>query len=68
MLQMTDNQDTEQLRQLSIFHYVVAGILGVFSLIPILHVIIGIAIINGALDGRGNGNYQHRRPSSRGKA
>ena len=50
------NQDTEQLRLLSIFHYVVAGILALFSMFPILHVVMGIAMVTGAFDNVGNGN------------
>lgn len=52
----TSNQDTEHLRLLSIFHYVVAGVLGLFSLFPIIHLVIGIAIVGGAFDmKRGDG-------------
>ena len=42
------NQDEEHLRLLSIFHYVVGGILGFFSCIPIIHLIIGIVMLAGA--------------------
>ena len=52
---MTSNQDTEHLRLLSIFHYVVAGIVAVFSLIPLLHIAMGIAIVSGALNELGKG-------------
>lgn len=47
---MTSNQDIEQLRLLAIFHYVVGGIIALFSLIPIVHVVIGLAIVTGAFD------------------
>jgi hypothetical protein len=50
------NQDVEHLRLLSIFHYVVAGMLALCSLIPIVHLTIGIAIVSGAFDEMGNGN------------
>jgi hypothetical protein len=39
----------EHLRLLSIFHYVMGGIVGVFSLFPIIHLGMGIAIVSGAL-------------------
>ena len=38
----------EHLRLLSIFHYVLGGLTGLFSLIPIMHVSIGIAMVSGA--------------------
>lgn len=50
------NQDTEHLRLLSIFHYVVAGIFAVFSMFPILHLAIGIAMVTGVFDDAENGN------------
>lgn len=42
-------QDVEHLRLLSIFHYVVAGLMGVFSLIFVLYIVMGIAMLNGAM-------------------
>ena len=53
---MTSDQDTEHLRLLSIFHYVVAGILALFSMVPILHLVMGIAILTGAFGNPANGN------------
>ena len=44
-------QDEEYLNLISIFHYVVAGITAVFSLFPVLHLVIGIAIASGAFSG-----------------
>ena len=38
-------QDEEQLNLLSVFHYVVGGILGFFSLFPCIHVAFGLAIL-----------------------
>ena len=38
-------QDQEQLNLLSVFHYVVGGILGFFSLFPCIHVAFGLAIL-----------------------
>ena len=37
-------QDATQLRQLAIGHYVVAGLMAVFSLVFVLHIVLGIAI------------------------
>lgn len=47
---MNSNQDVEQLKLLSIFQYVVAGILAVFSMFPLIHLAIGIAIVTGQFD------------------
>ena len=52
---MEDNQDSNQLRLLSIFHFVVAGIAGIFSLFPIIHLLVGIGILTGAFDEGTNG-------------
>ena len=41
------DQDQEHLRLLSLFHYIVGGIIGLFACLPIFHVIAGIAILNG---------------------
>jgi hypothetical protein len=38
-------QDDEQLRLLSLFHYVVAGFAGLFSLFPIFHLVLGLFFI-----------------------
>jgi len=45
------NQDDEQLRLLSIFHYIVGGLLGLFACIPFIHVALGIMVLTGSLDG-----------------
>ena len=47
------SQDEEHLRLLSIFHFVVAGMTGLFALFPIIHLIIGLAIVSGALHSSG---------------
>jgi len=44
---VTSNQDTEHLRLLSIFHYIVAGMVALGSLFPLLHIAMGVAIIAG---------------------
>lgn len=41
------SKDEEHLRLLAIFHYVVAGVTAVFSMFPIIHLIIGLAIVSG---------------------
>lgn len=55
---MNENQDLDHLRLLSIFHLVVAALTALFALFPIIHVALGIAMVNGAMDGgqaAGNG-------------
>ena len=42
-------KDEEHLRLLSIFHFVVAGMTALFALFPIIHLLIGLAIVSGAL-------------------
>lgn len=44
---MTMNSDEEQLRLLSIFHYIVGGLTGLFALIPTLHLVIGLFLVIG---------------------
>jgi hypothetical protein len=39
------NKDLEHLRLLSIFHYVVGGILALFACFPIIHLIMGIMFL-----------------------
>lgn len=43
-------QDLEHLRLLSIFHYIVAAMTGLFSLFPVIHLVVGIAMITGRMD------------------
>lgn len=38
-------QDEDHLRLLSIFHYVVAGMAGLFALFPIFHLVFGLFVI-----------------------
>ncbi|MCX7005846.1 MAG: hypothetical protein NTY53_01085 [Kiritimatiellaeota bacterium] len=45
-------REEEHLRLLSIFHYVVGGLTALFSCIPLIHLAMGIAIVNGVLDGK----------------
>ena len=46
----TPPEDLEHLRLLSIFHYVVAGFAGLFALFPVIHLVLGIAMVSGRLD------------------
>ena len=39
------NQDEQQLRLLSIFHYVCAGMVALFACFPIIHLVIGLVIV-----------------------
>jgi len=39
------NKDEEHLRLLSIFHYIVGGLAGLFALFPVIHLIIGLVFI-----------------------
>ena len=42
--------DEDQLRLLSIFHYVVAGIAALFSLFPVIHIVMDAMIVSGRFD------------------
>ena len=46
----TTAQNREQLRLLAIFHYVVGGLAGLFSLFPVIHLVMGIAMVTGRMD------------------
>jgi hypothetical protein len=50
------NEDLEHLRLLEIGHYVVAGLAGLFSLFPVIHLVLGIAAVTGHLDNGHGGN------------
>lgn len=47
-------KDNDHLKLVVIFHYVFGGVTGVFSLLPVIHLIIGIAFILG-VDGMESG-------------
>jgi hypothetical protein len=51
----TAYRDREHLRLLSIFHYVMAGIAALFSLLPVIHLVLGVAMLSGAIGGRQRG-------------
>ena len=41
------SQDAEHLKLLSVFHYIVAGIMALFACLPIFHLLIGLAVVSG---------------------
>jgi len=43
-----ETQDQEHLRLLSIFHYVVAGLLGLFACFPLIYAAMGLFLVFGA--------------------
>jgi hypothetical protein len=48
------NKDEEQLNLLSIYHYVVGGVMAFFACFPLIHVALGIAMLSGALENAKN--------------
>ena len=46
---MHQNDDEQYLKLLSIFHYVVGGIAGLFACFPIIHLVVGIGILISSL-------------------
>ena len=42
------NQDIEQIKIISIFHFVVAAIAGLFACFPIFHLLMGISMLTGS--------------------
>jgi hypothetical protein len=49
-------EDLEQLKLLSLFHYIVAGITALFGFFPIGHLIIGIGMLTGKIPMGNNNN------------
>lgn len=47
------NQDLEHLRLLSVFHYVVAGLVALFACFPLIHFVVGAGLATGAFDDSG---------------
>ncbi len=41
--------DLRHLQLLSVFHYVMGGVTGLFALFPVLHLVMGLAIVSGRL-------------------
>ncbi len=46
--------ENQNLRILSIFHYVVAGVAAAFSLFPVFHIVLGTMMVLGKLDDGGS--------------
>jgi hypothetical protein len=44
------NQDQEHLKLLAIFHFVLAGLCGMVSLIPLAQLVLGLGLASGSLD------------------
>jgi len=44
------SQDQEHLKLLSIFHYVVGGLAALFSMFPVLHLVIGLGLATGSFE------------------
>ena len=42
-----NDDDVKQLELLSVFHYVVGGVMALFSCMPFMHVAMGLAIVSG---------------------
>ncbi len=42
------NQDLEHIKLLSIFHFIVAGLAGLFACFPIFHLTIGLSMLTGS--------------------
>ena len=49
------DQNAEQLRLLSIFHYIIGAIMALFSLFPVIHLAMGIAMVAGVFDNPNQG-------------
>jgi len=49
------SQSEEHLRLLSIFHYVVAAFASLFAMFPLIHLVIGLAILSGRFPGNSTG-------------
>ncbi|MBL8063160.1 MAG: hypothetical protein JNK32_09095 [Anaerolineales bacterium] len=41
------NQDVDQIKLLAIFHFIVAGVAGLFACFPIFHLLMGISMLAG---------------------
>lgn len=47
---MSAETDRQHLDLLGIFHYIVAGITALFSLFPVIHLVVGLALVTGRFD------------------
>lgn len=52
---MSNNTDQRHLELLSIFHYVVGGVMAIFACMPLIHLSIGLAMMSGTI-GNDNGS------------
>jgi hypothetical protein len=52
------NQDEEHLRLLTTFHYVLAGVAGLFSLFPVIHLTLGLFLVFAPEKFTGSGHGQ----------
>jgi chromate transport protein ChrA len=48
------NDDTQHLKLLSVFHYVLAGITALMGCLPVFHLAIGLAMLSGHIDANPN--------------
>ena len=55
---MLNKEDEQYLNLLSVFHYVVGGIIALFSCFPIIHLAVGIMMVSGAMD-KGSNQFPH---------
>jgi hypothetical protein len=46
---LDQEQDREHLKLLAVFHYVVAAFIGLFSMLPLIHLLIGVGMVTGSL-------------------
>jgi heme/copper-type cytochrome/quinol oxidase subunit 3 len=53
---LEESEDEKHLKLLSLFHYIVGGILVLFACMPLLHLSIGIAVMCGVFDNAANSN------------
>jgi hypothetical protein len=53
---MSEMEDDEQLKLLSIFHYILGGLSALMACFPLIHLAVGIAIVTNQLPGQQNGN------------
>ena len=45
------DQDSEHLKMLALFHYIVGGLAALFACFPIMYLVMGIAMVTGAFNG-----------------
>lgn len=55
------DQDDQQLQLLSIFHYVVGGLLALFALFPVIHLVMGLGMMTGSFPAEGADDPQALR-------